>query len=101
MRKRSSHQATALSLLTAVLQAALVLMIAATHSNGADDKYREARAKMVAQDVAGEGITNRLVLNAINTVKRHEFVPSKLFREAYIDKALAIGYSHRPLSLPT
>jgi protein-L-isoaspartate(D-aspartate) O-methyltransferase len=92
MRNQSSHQPTAPSLLAAVLPAALVLMIAATHSNGADDKYREARAKMVAQDVAGEGITNRLVLNAINTVKRHEFVPSKLFREAYIDKALAIGY---------
>ena len=47
---------------------------------------------MVAESVASEGITNRLVLHALNTVKRHEFVPSKLFREAYIDKALPIGY---------
>ena len=57
-----------------------------------DDKYREAREKMVAEDVAGQGISNRLVLHAINTVQRHEFVPSSLFREAYIDKALPIGY---------
>ena len=92
MRNQSPHQVTAILLLTVLLPATLALTIAATHSNGADDKYRETRAKMVAQDVAGEGITNRLVLQALNTVKRHEFVPSKLFREAYIDKALAIGY---------
>lgn len=58
----------------------------------AQDRYREARAKMVKEDIAGEGISNRLVLVAMNAVKRHEFVPSKLFREAYIDKALPIGY---------
>jgi len=69
------------------------VLTASTRLSAADDdKYREARAKMVKEDVAGEGISNRLVLHAINTVKRHEFVPSRLFREAYIDKALPIGY---------
>ncbi|MFT5323389.1 MAG: protein-L-isoaspartate(D-aspartate) O-methyltransferase [Planctomycetaceae bacterium] len=81
-----------LSLPTLLLTLAVALATASNSSIGADDKYREARAKMVAQDVAGEGISNRLVLHALNTVKRHEFVPSKLYREAYIDKALPIGY---------
>ena len=82
------------STLSAVmLTTAMIVLHTASETSIADEeKYREARAKMVAQDVAGEGISNRLVLHAINTVKRHEFVPSRLFREAYIDKALPIGY---------
>ena len=76
----------------ALLLSTLAITAVSTSANGADDKYREARAKMVAQDVAGEGITNRLVLQALNAVERHEFVPSRLYREAYIDKALPIGY---------
>tara|TARA_R110002072_G_scaffold303094_1_gene493268 strand:+ start:82135 stop:83382 length:1248 start_codon:yes stop_codon:yes gene_type:complete len=85
-RRNSFTRTTALFLLT------FALTTASNPSNGADDKYREARARMVAQDIAAEGITNRLVLQALNTVERHEFVPTRLYREAYIDKALPIGY---------
>ncbi|MDA0807636.1 MAG: protein-L-isoaspartate(D-aspartate) O-methyltransferase [Planctomycetota bacterium] len=92
MLKPSSNQRNGLTLLKVVLLSTFVVAATLNSANGDDDKYREARAKMVAQDIAGEGITNRLVLQSLNTVERHEFVPSKLFREAYIDKALPIGY---------
>jgi protein-L-isoaspartate(D-aspartate) O-methyltransferase len=92
MCKPSTTQAAIFFLPAVMLLSTLVLTATSNSLIGADDKYREARAKMVAQDVAGEGISNRLVLHALNTVKRHEFVPSRLFREAYIDKALPIGY---------
>ncbi len=92
MRYPATYAPSEVSLPTMLLTLVLALAAKSNPSIGADDKYREARAKMVAKDVAGEGISNRLVLHALNTVKRHEFVPSKLFREAYIDKALPIGY---------
>jgi protein-L-isoaspartate(D-aspartate) O-methyltransferase len=92
MRNPTTNAPSEVSLPAFILTLAVALAATSNSSIGADDKYREARAKMVAQDVAGEGISNRLVLHALNTVKRHEFVPSKLFREAYIDKALPIGY---------
>ena len=89
-RIRTSRFSTAAIVLLLVTAAGLTF--STSHAHAADDRYREARAKMVKEDIVGEGITNRLVLHALNTVKRHEFVPSKLFREAYIDKALPIGY---------
>lgn len=92
MRKPSPSLNTDYFLPATLLVLPLVLTCEPDSSFSADDKYREARAKMVARDVEGEGITNKKVLYALNTVKRHEFVPSKLFREAYIDKALPIGY---------
>jgi len=92
MLKQSAIQRNGFTRPTVLLLSVFALATAGHDLIGADDKYREARAKMVAKDVAGEGISNRLVLHALNTVKRHEFVPSKLFREAYIDKALPIGY---------
>lgn len=58
----------------------------------ADDDYRDERKEMVEVSVAREGITNRAVLQALLKVPRHEFVPSSLHKEAYIDKALPIGY---------
>lgn len=63
-----------------------------TVSNAAD-KYEEERRAMVENDVAREGIRNERVLAAMRAVPRHEFVPSRLHKEAYIDKALPIGHS--------
>lgn len=56
------------------------------------DRYRKEREKMVEESVAREGISNRRVLSALLKVPRHEFVSTSLHREAYIDKALPIGY---------
>ena len=58
----------------------------------AADKYDDLREKMVVEEIIREGITNRAVIRAMARVPRHEFVPSKNYREAYIDKAIAIGH---------
>jgi protein-L-isoaspartate(D-aspartate) O-methyltransferase len=58
----------------------------------AADKYSDLREKMVVEEIIREGITNRAVIRAMARVPRHEFVPSKYHREAYIDKAIAIGH---------
>ena len=58
----------------------------------ADDDYRDERTEMVEVAVVREGITNRAVIQALQKVPRHEFVPTSLHKEAYVDKALPIGY---------
>ncbi|MCA9048891.1 MAG: protein-L-isoaspartate(D-aspartate) O-methyltransferase [Planctomycetaceae bacterium] len=54
---------------------------------------------MVADAIESEGITNPLVLKAMRTVPRHEFVPGPLRARAYEDTALAIG-SQQTISPP-
>jgi protein-L-isoaspartate(D-aspartate) O-methyltransferase len=55
--------------------------------------YSAARERMVEELAApGRGIKNRLVLKAMNTVPRHEFVPQSLRQFAYRDEPLPIGY---------
>ena len=46
---------------------------------------------MVKVNLESEGIENPLVLRAMGSVLRHEFVLSKDKRRAYIDTAIAIG----------
>jgi protein-L-isoaspartate(D-aspartate) O-methyltransferase len=75
----------------ALVALALVSQVAET-SLAQDDPYLEERTQMLKESVIREGITNRSVLRAIGTVPRHEFVPTSLHREAYIDKALPIGF---------
>ena len=70
----------------------LVLCAASLPGFAADDDYREERTEMVEVAVVREGITNRAVIQALLKVPRHEFVPTRLHKEAYIDKALPIGY---------
>lgn len=57
-----------------------------------EDKLAEQRLKMVERDIVREGIRNRAVVTAMAKVPRHEFVLPGLHKEAYIDKALAIGF---------
>ena len=65
----------------------------------AADKYAALREKMVKEEIIREGITNRAVIQAMVRVPRHEFVPSKYHRPAYVDKAIAIGHK-QPISPP-
>jgi protein-L-isoaspartate(D-aspartate) O-methyltransferase len=51
----------------------------------------DARARMVKQDLLGNGIKNKRVLEAMGKVPRHEFVAVNLRDQAYLDMALAIG----------
>lgn len=57
-----------------------------------EEAFRKSREKMVKQQIKGRGIRNELVLKAMATVKRHQFVPSSQADEAYSDRPLPIGY---------
>jgi protein-L-isoaspartate(D-aspartate) O-methyltransferase len=52
---------------------------------------RQARERMVREQIQARGITQPQVLNAMNSVPRHWFVPADLVDEAYADHPLPIG----------
>jgi len=54
------------------------------------DRYAEARAQMVEEDLRGRGIGDERVLAAMGTVPRERFVPEHLARRAYADGALPL-----------
>ncbi len=58
----------------------------------AADRYEQARLRLVAQSIAGAGVTDPEVLRVMRTVPRHEFVPPEAIDQAYDDHPLAIGY---------
>lgn len=47
---------------------------------------------MVQQQIAGRGVRDRRVLDALRAVPRHLFVPSLMQPYAYLDSPLPIGY---------
>lgn len=53
--------------------------------------FAEARQQLV-NELIHEGIQNPNILNAINTVPRHDFVPKELQYLAYNNSALPIGF---------
>ena len=59
----------------------------------AEDPYAAVRERLVQQRVAGAGVTDSRVLDAIRTTPRHEFVPRNQRDRAYFDMALPIGNS--------
>jgi len=54
--------------------------------------YTAERERMVAENIAGEGVTNERVLESMRTVPRHQFVRADLRPKAYFDQALDLGY---------
>jgi|HubBroStandDraft_6_1064221.scaffolds.fasta_scaffold17606_2 protein-L-isoaspartate(D-aspartate) O-methyltransferase len=62
--------------------------------------FAAARQRMVEQlSAPGRDIKNRLVLDAMASVPRDEFVPESLRKFAYSDEPLPIGY-HQSISQP-
>jgi protein-L-isoaspartate(D-aspartate) O-methyltransferase len=59
----------------------------------------DARARMVAEDIAGRGVTDARVLAAMRKVAREAFVPQELREFAYEDTPLPIG-SEQTISQP-
>ncbi len=55
------------------------------------DAFEAARQRMVAEFIAGEGVKNERVLQAMRDTPRHEFVRPGDVRSAYHDAALPIG----------
>jgi protein-L-isoaspartate(D-aspartate) O-methyltransferase len=59
---------------------------------GEGESYKEAREKMVATQIRSRGIMDKSVLEAMEKVPRHLFVPESYTAQAYIDSPLPIGY---------
>ncbi len=55
------------------------------------DPFVDARHRMVEEQIRARGSTSEVVLAALRTVPRHEFVPEGLLAEAYEDRALPLG----------
>ena len=53
--------------------------------------YENKRYKMVEDQIAGRGITNAKLLDAMRKVPRHLFLDEALWPEAYDDHPLPIG----------
>jgi protein-L-isoaspartate(D-aspartate) O-methyltransferase len=62
-----------------------------SHQRSAGD-YSSSRVAMVDRQIAGRGITNVRVLDAMRKVPRHRFVSPELAPNAYDDTPLPIGY---------
>ncbi len=55
------------------------------------DPFEAARERMVRDDIAAGGVTDRRVLEAMRATPRHEFVPGPQRNLAYFDMSLPIG----------
>ena len=55
-------------------------------------EMKEARERMVRVQIAGRGVDNERVLDAMRSVPRHRFVPADARRMAYADQPLPIGH---------
>jgi protein-L-isoaspartate(D-aspartate) O-methyltransferase len=58
-----------------------------------EDRFAEARERLVRDRIATAGVQDPRVLDAIRSTPRHEFVPSSQRDRAYFDMALPIGHS--------
>jgi protein-L-isoaspartate(D-aspartate) O-methyltransferase len=63
-----------------------------TPYKGEAREYTEARHRMIQRDLAGRDISDKVVLQAMGTIPRHEFVPKDLRDTAYADHPLPIGH---------
>jgi len=70
----------------------LALALAAPAEAQTADRWRDARERLVAEDLVPQGITDSLTLAAMRAVPRHEFVPEDQRARAYADTPLPIGH---------
>ena len=63
-----------------------------TFNKEQDDKYARLRENMVKYQLKNRDIDNKKVLEVMNKVERHKFVPSNLVSDAYDDSPLPIGH---------
>jgi protein-L-isoaspartate(D-aspartate) O-methyltransferase len=66
-------------------------MNSVTRSLAEGTRFAEARNRMVAEQIVARGVKDPLVLAAMRSVPRHEFVPQELRDAAYRDSPLPIG----------
>ena len=64
----------------------------AAPATGAGGREVAQRQHMVEQQLAGRGIDDARVLEAMRKVPRHRFVPAEFAAQAYLDQPLPIGH---------
>jgi protein-L-isoaspartate(D-aspartate) O-methyltransferase len=69
-----------------------LLLLLATALLGDQTSYKELRLQMVAEQLVPRGITDERVLDAMRTVRRHEFMPERVRDLAYVDSPVRIGH---------
>ena len=57
-----------------------------------NDKYTILRMRMIDDQLKSRDIDDKKVLDVMNKIERHKFVPSTLIDQAYEDNPLPIGY---------
>jgi protein-L-isoaspartate(D-aspartate) O-methyltransferase len=77
-----------------IMIAILVFSIAASLSAGAagNAEYDRERKEMVRRQIAGRGITDTNVIEAMRAVPRHKMIPPEYRRDPYGDHPVPIGY---------
>lgn len=55
------------------------------------EKFRQQRLEMVEKAIKQAGITNPKVIKAIEDTPRHEFMPRRVWDQAYLDAGIPIG----------
>lgn len=68
------------------------LATVAAQSSADSEEQREARRRMVEEQIAGRGVRDTRVLAAVRKIPRHLFVPPQMLPYAYADEPLPIGY---------
>ena len=69
----------------------LILAYALSVDGSESAKTRQARGRMVREQIQARGIAQPQVLDAMKSVPRHRFVPPALIDSAYDDQPLPIG----------
>jgi protein-L-isoaspartate(D-aspartate) O-methyltransferase len=67
-------------------------MASFVNGNGSANRFEEERRLMVETQIRKRDVTDELVLQAMATVPRHEFVPTFWMNQAYADEPLSIGH---------
>ncbi len=67
-------------------------LVAVAHGGAQSDRHVRLREEMVQRQLHGRDITDPLVLEAMRSVPRHEFVRPEDRDQAYRDSPLPIGY---------
>ena len=70
----------------------LALALVAPAEAQTEARWRDARERLVAEQLAPQGIADSLTLAAMRAVPRHEFVPRDQRAWAYADTPLPIGH---------
>lgn len=78
-------------LITSIIMALLLLIFPACKEDKTPNDFTADRKQMVERQLKGRDIKDKAVLDAMQKVERHRFIPSNLRNMAYSDQPLPIG----------